>query len=203
MTFQMGDLERGVVINKSSARSNRHLAAAELFDGVSLRLRAKRQRHEPDVQDLNEHHESLVEIRNTPGFGTTTRLPGDKPVACLVACPGCEDVDEEEDCDLCGGSGLVTVADWDQWAEEELGCLRAAPACERTCTSKTCPYDEMRIPVDLPILVLDSQKDSGAWSARGNSLTGFKLNGLCKRPSALHRFLSIVATGAGFGLFDE
>jgi len=170
--------------------NNRHLFAAELFDTVELRLHIEYQTHEPEEPD---DFDDLMEIRNSKHFGFAGK----------VTCPGCEEVDDDETCEWCGGNGLVTVEAWDEWLEQEKGCKSYVKGCERGCKRKSCPHDELRCLLDVPVLVLEARKMSGNWTSRGDSVQGFKLKGIVGKPDALRRYLSLVATSIGFGLLDD
>jgi hypothetical protein len=206
----MAQLEKGVVIKgpvspTSLAGKHRHLEAAGVFDSVELRIRVEHQPHVPGVDSADEDSEvaELLSMRRATGFGTRVNPKTGKREPCAVVCPGCEETDDDETCPLCEGSGLVAVEVWDRWFEEERGCTEYYLGCEKDCTRGICPHDELNCAVDLPVLLLESRKLRGDWKAQGNSVVGFKLKGLAFRPSALHRFLSLVAVGAGFGLVDD
>lgn len=184
-------LEGKVVLTPAHIAKNRHLAAAGLYDTVELRLSVVHQQHEVEEP---EDFDDLVELRSSKGFG----LAGGK-----VACPGCEEVDDDELCDWCGGSGLVSVPVWDAWFMQERGCRLFAKGCETFCKLTSCPHDELRCLLDVPVLVLEARKLGGAWAERGNSVSGFKLKGIAANQPALMRYLSLVAVSLGFGLIDD
>jgi hypothetical protein len=169
---------------------NRHLEAAGVFDTVGLRIRVEQQRHEPAEP---EEFFELLESRNGKKFGYAGK----------VVCPGCEETEEGETCGWCGGSGLVTVDTWDLWFTENQGCRFFAAGCEKSCKLSSCPQDELRCLLDVPVLLLEARKLGGGWTNRGDSVRGFNLKGLAAHPRALLRYLSLVATSLGFGLLGD
>jgi len=171
-------------------RKNRHLEAAGVFDTVGLRIRVEQQQHEPsEPEDFSE----LLATRKVKNFGYAGK----------VMCPGCEETGEGETCGWCYGSGMVTVDVWDLWFTENQGCRLFAEGCEKNCKLSSCPQDELRCLLDVPVLVLEARKLGGGWSNRGDSIRGFNLKGLAAHPKALLRYLSLVATSLGFGLLGD
>jgi hypothetical protein len=199
----MAQLEKGLTFNILSAPSYRHLAAAGLFDTVELHLGVERQLHEPDMSEEAEEIADLLQIRRSAGFGLKRNPQTGKMEPGLVSCPGCEETEDDETCGWCQGVGLVSVDIWDRWFESERGCPDHAAGCEMKCPRTQCAHDELNCAVDLPVLVLKSRKMGGSWSPRGDSVRGFGLKGLVAKPAALHRFLSLIATAAGFGLISD
>jgi hypothetical protein len=190
------ELEQGVVFKNGDAALDRHLAAAGLYETVELRLRLE---HDLRAPEDPEGLDDLIEMRRTKGFGDKGK----------VICPQCEgagtmDDEDDEECDLCEKDGMVSPATWDVWFEENMGCLSHAAGCEKKCERTVCPHDERRCDVDIPILFLQTRKLAGSWKGRGNSLDGFDIDkGIAVNPAALHRFLSLIACAAGFGVVAD
>lgn len=164
---------------------NPHLDAAGVLGTVEMRLKVERQRLAPGEP---EDYEELLELRNSKGFGSCGKI---------VACPGCEEADEDVACQWCDGRGLVDIDTWDLWFREERGCLDRAGGCEKTCKRPSCSHDRLRNPVEIPVLILQARKLNGAWKAAGDSLSGFRLKGLVTNPAALMRYLDLVALAVG------
>lgn len=185
-------LESPVMIVGPGAKiEDRHLAEVGAKSTVQMRLRLEHQHLSAPEIDQDEI-DDLLSLRNTDGFGSKNS----------VACPACEEAGDGP-CPWCHGNGLVTLDQWDTWFEEQHGCLQYKEGCERWCKRSSCPQDERRAELYVPVLVLEAKKLDGSWTRRGDSVSGFRLDGLVRNKPAMWRFLSLVATSLGFGLVDD
>jgi hypothetical protein len=166
---------------------NRHLLAAGVLDTVEMRIGVEYEKHDPGEP---EDFEDYCDTREADGFGAGGE----------VTCPGCEEIDEDEVCEWCCGTGIVTVEQWDRWFEANQGCRDFGKNCEKNCKKASCPHDKLRCLLDIPVLVLEARKLDGKWKQRGDSVRGFELKGLVRNPAALLRYLSLVASSLGFDL---
>jgi hypothetical protein len=179
-------LVQGPVLLTCEDGCHRQLRAAGLRDDVQLRLKLATVSEPGDAEEWEERRKKL-------GDG-------------YVVCPACAVSDgDSEGCMLCEGKGLVARATWDEWYFAEKSCAKYKNGCEVKCKRRRCPYDLGTAHNSTTVLVLEMEK-KGRWVARGNSLDGFKIAGLCKNILALVRFLNLVIETTdvmNFGNNDE
>lgn len=165
---------------------HRQLRAAKLSGNIYLRLRLITLDEAGDADEWEEH-------RKTLGSG-------------VVMCPECE-VNETEpsECDLCEGDGMVTREEWDKWYFTNKSCRDYKDGCEKTCRFSRCSYDLARSAQSVLVLALDAASAGGTakWQTRGNSLDGFRLEGLCGNVAALARYINLVADSVGAMSMDD
>ena len=169
-------LMRGPIILPMTGEGvrGRQLVAAKLKVGVMLRARLETLEDPGDAADWEE-------VRRSLGTGK-------------VMCPECEgDNDPAEPCGLCNNVGMVPRKVWDGWYLVEKSCPDYKTGCEVACPRTRCQHDTAREANYSLVLVLEATTDGKKWKVCGNSLDGYRVEGLCSRPLALLRFLNIIS----------
>lgn len=159
----VGPVELGPVLN-------RHLLAAGVKSDLRVRLASLSQ--PSDAKDYEEQRSNL-------GTG-------------MVICPECEG-DNEAPCHTCGGKGVVTREQWDNWFYKAKGCRDHGKDCALDCTELRCSYDVGHAMQMTVVLTLESfSAKMKKWVPCGNSIQGFRLKGLAANDEALERYLDLV-----------
>jgi len=148
--------------------SNKHLSAATL--GKKLRLRLDTLEQPSDAEEWEAFR---------------SKLGGGK-----VMCPECEG-DTDAPCSTCEGEGMVAREVWEQWFFETKGCRNYKPSCHLTCLEERCAYDIGHADQETIVLCLEVLKGTD-WKSCGNSIHGYRLQGLAKNKEALARYLNFV-----------
>lgn len=172
-------LRRSLELTHKDAHVSRQLEAAQLRNGVTLRLSLKALVEPADGAEWEAYHKTL-------GSGQ-------------VVCPECEiSGGEPQGCQLCNGVGMVSRPRWDEWYLESRDCKDYQLGCEATCERASCVRDIARISQGALVLMLRAATSSkAAMKDRGNSAEGFETEDLCDNPQALRRFLNMLAVSCG------
>lgn len=178
------NLMKDPVVLVCTASSHRQLRAAGLLDKIKLRLRLITLDAEGDGAEWDSY-------RKTVGNGQ-------------VVCPECENSGgDPEECPLCEGKGVVGRALWDQWYFDVKGCKDYKPGCEVKCKLRHCVRDTAHAISYDSVLVLEASATTPArWKEHGNSIDGFKTEGVCGNPAALDRYLDIIVASLGVASVD-
>lgn len=133
---------------------NRHLQLAGIRNPIRLQIA-----YNPAEVESTDFEEALKD----PNFGVKHK----------VMCPQCEvSLDEDEECSICGGNGLVARKQYVAWLEGyKNACSHKCPTCKREVCVSPDPIGEVMWPV-----LLVAEKQSRGWIDLGDSLDGWELD---------------------------